>query len=366
MLPCSWGLGYFATLAFFGGSPYHWRCAWWGDLSFYGERGGPKSTRLSGARGGKQGEVLQTPALQDRDATACVCRIGFAGLVSRPRALSGVGRSLKLFMSQVNIRVNENGGIRMIRFSHVLFTAMCFLICISHFNLSVAQDKPLLSEAIRKMIDANGVEAAKKQFAEQYEKEKDRYNIDMEGIEALSNRYIQAGNYEAAGAVMEIVTPFMMAMAYRQSNDMIQQLKERQEEEEAKRAKEVEENERTQEAEVVFDQGEARDDLERFTGLYGDPEESNENRRLWVMVSCDGYLVVGALWGDVAPWWMKSASDKAFSYSDTFTNVEMEFETDGSGKALRMIHNLSFLKTPLERLGPAPEDWGSCLERPKR
>ena len=254
----------------------------------------------------------------------------------------------------------------MIRFSRILFAAMCFLICISHFNLSVAQDKPLLSEEIRKMIDANGVEAAKKQFEEQYEKDKDRYNVDMEGIEALSNRYIQAGNYEAAGAVMEIATPFMMAMAYRQSNGMIQQLKERQEEEEAKRAKEVEENERTREAEVVYDQGEARDDLERFTGLYGDPEESNENRRLWVMVSCDGYLVIGALWGDVAPWWMKSVSDKAFSYSDSFSNVEMEFETDASGKALRMIHNLSFLKTPLERFGPIPDDWGSCLERPKR
>ena len=57
---------------------------------------------------------------------------------------------------------------------------------------------------------------------------------------------------------------------------------------------------------------EVNKDLERFTGLYSDPEESNENRKLWVMVSCDGQLVSGALWGDVAPWWMKSEGDNVF------------------------------------------------------
>jgi hypothetical protein len=111
---------------------------------------------------------------------------------------------------------------------------------------------------------------------------------------------------------------------------------------------------------------EARNDLERFTGLYGDPEEKNENRRLWVMVSCDGYLVSGALWGDVAPWWMKSEADNIFTYADSFFKLRMEFKTDEDGKAIRMIHDLSFLKTPLERLGPIPEDWEPCLERPKR
>jgi len=107
-------------------------------------------------------------------------------------------------------------------------------------------------------------------------------------------------------------------------------------------------------------------DLERFTGLYGDPEEGDENRKLWVMVSCDGQLVSGALWGDVAAWWMESEGDNVFTYADSFFKLGMEFETDEDGKAIRMNHDLSFLKTPLEKLGPIPDDWEPCVERPKR
>ena len=107
-------------------------------------------------------------------------------------------------------------------------------------------------------------------------------------------------------------------------------------------------------------------DLERFTGLYGDPAESNENRKLWVMTSCDGQLVSGALWGGAAAWWMKSGGDNVFTYEDSFSKIRMEFETDKDGKAIRMIHDLSAIKTPLEWLGPIPADWDPCVERPKR
>lgn len=110
----------------------------------------------------------------------------------------------------------------------------------------------------------------------------------------------------------------------------------------------------------------ARDDLERFTGLYGDPEEKNEYRKLWVMVSCDGYLVSGALWGDVAPWWMTSEADNIFTYADSFFQLRFEFETDENGNAVKMIHDLEWMKSPLERAGPLPDDWDPCIERPKR
>jgi len=84
------------------------------------------------------------------------------------------------------------------------------------------------------------------------------------------------------------------------------------------------------------------------------------------MVSCDNYLVVGALWGDATHWWMKSDSDNEFSYSDSHTSLKIEFVTDASGNATKMIHDLSYLNTPLEKLGPIPDDWDPCLERPKR
>ena len=74
----------------------------------------------------------------------------------------------------------------------------------------------------------------------------------------------------------------------------------------------------------------------------------------------------GALWGDVAPWWMKSVDDKIFSYSDSFTNFKMEFLLEGEGVVIEMVHNLNFIKSPLKKLGPLPEDWEPCLERPQR
>ncbi len=110
----------------------------------------------------------------------------------------------------------------------------------------------------------------------------------------------------------------------------------------------------------------ARDDLMRFTGLYADPNEENELRKLWVMVSCDGYLVAGALWGDVAPWWMTSESENVFTYEDSFIQLRLEFETDENGKTVRMHHDLQGMKSPLVWSGPLPEDWDPCLERPKR
>ena len=107
-------------------------------------------------------------------------------------------------------------------------------------------------------------------------------------------------------------------------------------------------------------------ELGKLTGLYGDPEETNENRKLWVMLSCDGQLVSGALWGGAAAWWMKSEGDNVFTYEDSFSSVRMEFETDDDSNAIRMNHDLSAIKTPLERLGPIPDDWDPCLEIKKR
>ena len=75
-----------------------------------------------------------------------------------------------------------------------------------------AQQKPLLSQAIKKEIDANGIEAAKKHFAEEYKSSKNGYNVDMKGISSLAAEYSKAKNYTAASAVMEIASPYMQDM----------------------------------------------------------------------------------------------------------------------------------------------------------
>jgi len=136
-------------------------------------------------------------------------------------------------------------------------------------------------------------------------------------------------------------------------------------EQEAERDQEAQqrEEERTLERQqtVVERQGQPRDDLEQFKGVYGNPDEPESPRQLWVNISCDGYLVTGAMWGDAAPWWMRSESETVFTMEDSFNNVRLEFTPGGDD--LEMIHNLDFMENPLKRVGPLPEDWNSCMER---
>jgi hypothetical protein len=244
-----------------------------------------------------------------------------------------------------------------------------FLIIVVLPVLVFAQEKVLLSEAIQKELGDKGFDNAKKYFAEQFEINKNSYEVDMKGISELSGKYANEGKIELSGAVMEIAMPFMQDAM---SNQMSQSPSE-----DARKLAEMQQAEKNKQSnsenviskkdnEVASDQGKPRDDLERFTGLYGDPADKDKNRKLWVMISCDNYLVVGALWGGVAPWWMKSESDKEFTYADSFTSLKIEFVTDANGKAIKMNHDLSYLKNPLERLKPIPEDWDPCVERPKR
>jgi hypothetical protein len=248
------------------------------------------------------------------------------------------------------------------------FRLAIFLIALTPV-LILAQDKMLLSEAIQKELNAKGIESAKKYFAGQFETNKNSYEVDMDGISELSGKYANAGKIELSGAVMEIASSFMQdAMSFQMSqspNEDARKLAEMQQAEKNKQSN-SENVISKKDNEVASNQDKPRDDLERFTGLYGDPSDKDKNRKLWVMISCDNYLVVGALWGGAAPWWMKSESDKEFTYADSFTSLKIEFVTDANGKAIKMNHDLSYLKNPLDRLEPIPEDWEPCVERPKR
>ena len=230
-----------------------------------------------------------------------------------------------------------------------------------------AQEKPLLSVAIKKEINTNGIEAAKKHFAKEYKSNKNGYNVDMKGISSLATEYSQAKNYTAASAVMEIASPYMqdMVTSYMGKNTQQMMKAEKGLKEKERQDKKLE-RQKYEKNRIIEFEGEPRKDLERFTGLYGDPAVKDKTRRFWVAVSCDGYLVIGAMWGDVAPWWMRSVNDKVFTYSDSFNNLRMEFVTDNTGKAIKMIHDIKSMKTPLERVGPLPDNMKHCIERPKR
>lgn len=246
-------------------------------------------------------------------------------------------------------------------------TFSIFLILIvsaSVLHTATAQDKPLLSDAIQQEIDANGIEAAKKKFTSMDQTERARYEVDTDGISELTNAYLEDGNMDALMAISEITGIFMqdlVAKSMEQYGSDMAAMQEMAEQQEAEREQERMQREQERETErqqsVIERQGQPRDDLDRFKGVYGDPDEPESTRQLWVNVSCDGYLVVGAMWGDAAPWWMRSENENTFSLEDSFNNIQIEFESN------QMSHNLEFMESPLQRVGSLPDDWDSCIER---
>jgi len=237
-----------------------------------------------------------------------------------------------------------------------------------------ADSKPGLAAEIQSIVDSQGVAAAKQRFAEIYPAHAAEYEVDMQGMMNLAQQYMAAGDMEKGMAVAEMgatlatgMTSQMLnsapagssaqVMAQMQEQERIAQAQQAADEEAAR-----EERQNQQQAQEAQSRGKARDDLGRFTGLYG-PEGSKRN--LWVMKSCDGYLVSGASWGDAANWWMRSAADSVFTYQDSFTSFSMEFQDSAGG--MTMKHDLGeVIDSPLTRNGPVPADWGECLERPLR
>lgn len=114
--------------------------------------------------------------------------------------------------------------------------------------------------------------------------------------------------------------------------------------------------------------GEPREDLERFYGVYGD---GDSGRNFFVTAARrpeyaerqipPGYLMIGAMWGDVAPWYMKSVSETRFEQQWTTPGAEpiiAEFETNEEGGARTLVFETVFDdRGRLQRVGELPEDW---------
>jgi len=258
------------------------------------------------------------------------------------------------------------------RFSQPLAYAVCILIYLAAFGLA-AQDKPLLSKEIAGVIESQGIAAAKQRFEEIFPAQKDAYEIDSQGLMELGMAFMQSGNMDAGTAVIEMTTTVNMAMMKDAMNTISPEMAQIQAEMEKAEKAEQQQAVQNREQEQAMQQqaeararGKSRSDLGRFTGLYGDPADTGRTRMIFVTVSCDGYLVSGAMWADVGAWWMRSAADTVFTYADSFANISMEFGMGEDGKANTLTHDLEGVTSPMERLDDLPADWPECLERQGR
>lgn len=221
-----------------------------------------------------------------------------------------------------------------------------------------ATRKPLLSEEIRAVLERDGAEAAQRRFDEIFPAHKDDYEVDVKGFVELANEYIQAGDASTAQTIMQMSTAIAHDMIAGASTQMPAAPNPPQ--------PDPPQHDRHQPPPAAAhgpDRGPARDDLGRFSGVYGAAEQEGSRRDLFVTESCDGHLVVGAMWGDAANWWMTAVSDHAFEMSDSFRSLRVEFEIGPDGKARSMSHDLDGLPTPLPRAGPLPQGWEGCVQR---
>lgn len=238
-------------------------------------------------------------------------------------------------------------------------------------NLARAQE-PVIAPQVGQLISEEGVDAANARFSELMQSPSLDYTMESQGLMTLMTAYIQSGNEEAASAVGEMYAQMMQQMMSGATSayppGMAEAMAEAQKAEEAQKAADqaaAEAEQEMRQQQVAQSRGKSRDDLERFTGLYSDPDSDDTLRAIFVTVSCDGYLVTGPMWADVGPWWMRSAADKVFTYADSFTNFSMEFVGDG-GRGTRMKHDIEGIASPLENKQPLPDDWDGCMERPVR
>ena len=233
-----------------------------------------------------------------------------------------------------------------------------------------AQDRPLLSEEIRAAYEEGGVSRARARYQVIVEGESDAYEFDTQGMLTLAAEYAQASDVEASQAISMLA--YEIAMAQFQGSDagarMAAMLDSARQADEAR-----EEEARTARAgagpTVPLDRGAPRDDLARFFGLYGDPDAGNAaNRQLFVTETCDGRLAFSGMWGDVAPFIMRSEGDTRFDQivvSD-FQAVayRLDFEVGADGRAAALTHNLT-ADSSIERWprdGDLPDGWEDCLD----
>lgn len=224
------------------------------------------------------------------------------------------------------------------------------------------EPKPLLSDEIGKVIEAEGVEAAQARFDEIFPDRADQYQVDAEGFSGLAVQRMTAGDTAGAEALMGM----FMTISQSELGALMPEIAAAVEAEQRSRDRAQAGAEGTAEASGPGARGgagpgPARDDLRRFRGLYGEPGQVPP-RDLFVVETCDGYLVAGPMWADVAPWHLTSVGDDRFEYADSFTSVELTFRTEDGGRALSLGHTVEGLASPLPHRGPLPSEWGDdCL-----
>lgn len=230
----------------------------------------------------------------------------------------------------------------------------------------VNSSKPLISKEIRTVFEKSGAEAAQKRYQEIAGGNVEAWEFDINGVMDVGTEYMKAGDLAAAQVFMGIATEMGMLQAQAMQNAQqsdpefrrIQALADSADRAERERVEAMPAERRT----VRGSRGDARSDLARFAGVYGDPEKQRIPRNYFIQ-ACGGFLRFGAMWGDVAPYGMRSTGDLTFEQAwlgvGESTRVELRFHVNPAGKATAITHTFTFGNGPqrIPLLEPLPGEW---------
>lgn len=227
--------------------------------------------------------------------------------------------------------------------------------------LRAQESPPLLSATIKATLEKDGIEAAKAKFDEIYPDQSDAYQFDMKGMAELGSGYMQAGDFEKGGAVMEMVSAMsraaMMASMSPAQRRMMEeaQAKEEQQQEEREQQRRSEARARTQPP--------LSDEVaQRYEGVYQDPNEPNENRRYFLARDpCGPRIMFGAMWGDAQNIYLDLESENLLAQPAEQATYQaplrIQIEFGSAGRAQRLTLDSELFPGTMERVDELPEGW---------
>ncbi|MDH3620921.1 MAG: hypothetical protein OER91_08525 [Gammaproteobacteria bacterium] len=238
-------------------------------------------------------------------------------------------------------------------------------------TVTAAADEPVIAPEIGRLIAEDSLDAAKTRFKELLKTDSLNHTAEIQALHSLMSAYMQAGNMEAGSAVGEMSAELTMQMmssggAYGMPGMDMQQLQQMEDAQKAQEEAERQEEQKLAAKQEQQSRGKSREDLQRFTGFYGEPGSNDMGKTVFVAVSCDGYLVTGPMWADVGAWWMRSAADSVFTYSDSWTDLSLEFVQDGNDGHHTLKNDIDGIGAALEWKKELTPEYAKCVERPLR
>lgn len=216
---------------------------------------------------------------------------------------------------------------------------------------------PLLSTTIRETLDKDGIEAARKRFAEIWPEQSDAYRFDMEGLARLGGEYMQKGDFDRGQAVMEMVAAMTRASIEASLPEGMaapgsQTTPERRETDGQRAERQARAVEPPLSDEVAS----------RYEGIFRDPDETDPNHRFFLARDpCGPSIMFGAMWGDAQNTWLRLESESVLAQPPeqamTGPPLRIEVTFGDDGRARSLSHDSTWFGSPLVRDGELPEAW---------